>query len=83
MLWGISRVVTGLKDANELAVLTLSDHRFVRTPHKDQPSLGYNLSGSRESRLLFALNPQLSDVNFRFRLFTTTGNQSWNKKKEK
>ena len=61
-----------LEDLNKFTVLTLSDHCFVRTPHKDRASLGYNLRGSRESRLLFALNPQLCDVSLRFGVFTTT-----------
>ncbi len=60
------------EDIDELAVLTLSDHSAVRTPHKDRASLEYNLRGPRESRLLFALNPQLCDVSGWFRLFTTT-----------
>ena len=60
------------EDLNKFTVLTLSDHLAVRTPHKDRASLGYNLRGSRESRLLFALNPQLCDVSGWFGLFTTT-----------
>ena len=42
--------------------LTLSNHLTVRTPHKDRASLGYNHGVARESRLLFAGDPQLCNV---------------------
>mgnify|MGYP004095549147 CR=1 FL=1 len=71
------------EDVNKFTVLTLSDHLAVRTPHKDRASLGYNLRGSRESRLLFALNPQLCNISFRFGVVTTTCHKHGSEEKGK